>query len=144
VDVHRTAAPLEARRVARWLARGRVVAGLTLVLAPRPTIGLALGVPWDARGGLVARMAGTRDAILGAGAAIALAERRHSASWVSMGALADAADAWWCLTGPRLGVRARILGLVAVAAAVAGLVAARRLAEEEGDAEPASAVGVPS
>ncbi len=134
---------IDARRVARWIARVRVGIGLATCLVPDPVLRVALGARLDDRGLLVARSAGARDAILGAGAAIALGERRHSASWVSMGALADAADAWWCLTGPRLGWRARLIGLTAAGAAVAGIVLARALAVEEGDAEGASAVGVP-
>jgi hypothetical protein len=133
----------DARQAARWVARVRVGIGLATCLAPGPVLRAGLGTRPDDRGLLVARMAGARDAILGAGAAIALGERRHSASWVSMGALVDAADAWWCLTGPRLGWRARLVGVTAAAAAVAGILLARALAVEEGDVEGASAVGVP-
>ena len=75
-------------------------------------------------------MMGAREAVLGAGAAIAVGERRQSASWVSMIAVADGVDAVVNLASRRLGWRGRVLGVLAAASSVAHLVLAKQLAAE--------------
>jgi hypothetical protein len=98
-------------------------------LALGPIYGSATGDPAAAALG---RMVGARDAVLGAGAAIAVAERRGGANWVSMLALTDGIDAVVNLASPRLGWRGRALGIVAAVSSVAHLELARRLAQESG------------
>ena len=78
----------------------------------------------------LARMMGAREAVLGAGGAIAVGERRGSASWISMIALADGIDAVVNLTARRLNWRGRVLGVAAAASSVAHLALAKQLASE--------------
>ncbi len=85
---------MDHRRLAVYLGRIRVGLGLLLLAAPRAVLRPALGRGLESpASGVVARMAGARDAVVGAGIAIAAAERRGGASWMSMGAVTDAFDA---------------------------------------------------
>ena len=70
------------------------------------------------------------EAALGAGAAIAVGERRGGANWVSMIAVADGLDAVVNLTARRLGWRGRVLGVLAAASSGAHLMLAKQLASE--------------
>jgi hypothetical protein len=127
---------MDTRRLGIYIARTRVGLGLVLVAAPRIALRPFLGDAVDA--GAVApvgRMLGGRDAILGAGAAIALAEREGGANWVSMLAVADGVDAVVLLATPRLGWRARLLGLFAAASAVGHFRLSREVARTEARAE---------
>ena len=123
---------MDHRRLAVYLGRVRVGVGLLLLAAPRavlrPALGGGLGSP---AAGVVARMAGARDAVIGAGIAIAAAERRGGASWTSMGAVTDAFDGAVMLLTPGLPRRTRLLGLVTAGSAVAHLRLAHELAKGE-------------
>jgi len=124
---------MDNRQRAIYVSRTRVGIGLAMLAAPR-TVGRALvgrGAESTAAATLCRGMGG-RDAVLGVGAAIALAERDTGHNWLSITALADGIDAAVLLLTPRLPLRARITGVVAAALAVAQLVVAKELAEEAG------------
>lgn len=79
--------------VALGVGIGRVAYGLGMAVAPR--LGLSLFGVRDVAGPLVflTRLFGIRDAVLGAGAVIALTNESDSAAgWVAAGAVADTAD----------------------------------------------------
>ena len=121
---------MDNRQRAIYLSRVRVGIGLALLAAPRAA-GRALvgrGVESSAAT-VITRAMGGRDAVLGAGAAIALAERDTGHNWLSMTALADGIDAAVLLLTPRLPLRARLTGVIAAALAVAQLAVAKELAE---------------
>jgi hypothetical protein len=123
------------RRLAVALARARVGAGAALLLAGGPLGRLSVGA--DGSGSSAAwRVAGGRDLALGVGTLTSVHERTQDAEWVGMSALVDGIDAAVLLLTPRLPVRARLLGLVAAGGAVAGLIAARALADERDQAIP--------
>jgi hypothetical protein len=122
---------MELRRLALYLTRTRVGLGLLLLVAPRVAVRRTYGVRRDeATSAALTRMLGAREVALGAGGAIAVGERRGSAGWVSMIALADGLDAVANLTGRRLGWRGRVVGVVAAGSAVGHLVLAKRLAAD--------------
>ena len=122
---------MDLRRGALYLSRTRVGLGLLMIASPRlafgPIYGPGAGEP-AARA--LARMMGAREAVLGAGGAIAVGERRGSANWISMIALADGIDAVVNLTARRLDWRGRVLGVAAAASSVAHLALAKQLASE--------------
>jgi hypothetical protein len=122
---------MDLRRSALYLSRTRVGLGLVMMAAPRvafgPIYGRGAGEP-AARA--IARMMGAREAVLGAGGAIAVGERRGSANWISMIALADGVDAVVNLASRSLGWRGRVLGVAAAASSVGHLVLAKQLAAE--------------
>lgn len=122
------------RRVALAIARGRVGAGAAMLLAGGPLVRLAVGGAGSGAGAAL-RLTGGRDLALGVGTLSCIHERTLDAEWVGMGALCDGIDALVLLATPRLPVRARLMGLVAGTAAAAGLLAARRLADERAAAE---------
>jgi len=120
----------QVRRLAVLVARGRVGAGAAMLAAAGPLARLAVG--GNQPGGRAAlRFAGGRDLALGIGALTSVRESTHGPEWVSMGALVDGIDAVVLLVTPRLPWRSRLFGLVAGAAAVAGWLAAQRLADAE-------------
>ncbi|MBM3674110.1 MAG: hypothetical protein FJW88_03995 [Actinobacteria bacterium] len=123
---------MDHRRLAVYLGRIRVGIGLLLLAAPRVVLRPALGRGLESpASGVVARMAGARDAVVGAGIAIAAAERRGGASWTSMGAVTDAFDAGILVLTPGLPRRTRLLGLLTAVSAVAHFRLARELARGE-------------
>jgi len=80
--------------VARAISYGRVGAGLALLVAPRPIIGLWLGTARDdANVALLARTFGVRDALIGLGAVLAQRQGQPLRYWIRAGAVSDAADA---------------------------------------------------
>ena len=122
---------MDLRQSALYLSRMRVGLGLVMIASPR----LAFGPVYGAGAGELAaralgRMMGAREAVLGAGGAIAVSERRASANWISMIAMADGVDAVVNLASRSLGWRGRVLGVIAAASSVAHLVVARQLAAE--------------
>ncbi len=123
---------MELRQVAIYASRVRVGLGLTMMAAPKlafgPIYGRGAGEPAAAA---IGRMMGAREAALGAGAAIAVAERRGGANWLSMIAVADGLDAVVNLTSRRLGWRGTALGVLAAASAGAHLVLAKQLVPEQ-------------
>lgn len=120
---------MDLRRIALYLARTRVGLGLVMMTSPRlafgPIYGAGAGEP-AARA--LGRMMGAREAVLGAGGAIAVGERQGSANWLSMIALADGVDALVNLGSRRLGWRGRVLGVAAAASSVGHLVLSKQLA----------------
>jgi hypothetical protein len=124
---------MDNRQRAIYLSRVRVGIGLTMLAMPR-TVGRALAGPGadSPAAATLCRGMGGRDAVLGAGAAIALAERDTGHNWLSMTALTDGIDAAVLLLTPRLPLRARLTGVFAAVLAVAQLVVAKELAEGAG------------
>lgn len=122
---------MELRRIALYLSRVRVGFGLVMMASPRvafgPIYGGGVREPAAAAG---FRMMGAREAALGAGAAIAVAERDGGANWLSMIAVADGLDAVINLASRRLGWRGKVLGILAVGSAGAHLVLAKKIAAE--------------
>lgn len=120
---------MELRRIALYSSRSRVGLGMLMMASPRlafgPIYGRGSGEPAAAA---LARMMGARDAVLGAGGAIAVAERSGGANWLSMMAVADGLDAVVNLSSRRLGWRGKALGVFAAASSVAHLVLAQQLA----------------
>lgn len=119
------------RKIALVLARARAVNGLVLLVLPgvvgRVLYGKAGSQP-VARALL--RLVGVRDLVLGIGAITTLKEHTMDAEWVGMGAAADAVDGLVSLATPGLAGRTRVVSLVGGSAAVVGLLASRRLADE--------------
>ncbi|HZJ27618.1 MAG TPA: hypothetical protein VFF40_11515 [Acidimicrobiia bacterium] len=125
---------LDVRRVATYLGRTRAGAGLAMVAAPGVVGHGWFGPVGGSSGGrALARAIGVREAVLGAGSAIALGQRRGGGDWVSMLAVCDAGDALVSLLTPGLPKRSRLLGLMAAGSAVAHFLMAQELAAEESD-----------
>lgn len=122
---------MDLRKFALYVSRTRVGMGLVMMASPRvafgPIYGREVGEPAAAA---IGRMMGAREVALGAGAAIAVGERRGGANWMSMLAVADGLDAVINLSSPRLGWRGRVLGVVAAASAGAHLMLSKQLASE--------------
>ena len=124
---------MDNRQRAIYLSRVRVGIGLAMLGLPRASGRALVGRGADSpAAATVSRMLGGREVALGAGAAIALAERDTGHNWLSMTALADGIDAAALLLTPRLPLRARLAGVVAAALAVAQLAVAKELAEAAG------------
>ena len=121
---------LDHRKIALVIARARAVNGLVLLSLPgvagRILFGRAGGQP-TARALL--RLVGVRDLVLGVGAITTLKEHTTDAEWVGMGAAADAVDGLVSLATPGLLRRSRAVSLVGGCAAVAGLLASRKIAD---------------
>jgi hypothetical protein len=119
---------LDTRSTALVLVRSRAVVGLVLVFVP----GLA-GWLWfgdhSSRTRALLRMVGVRDLILGVGALTTVKEGTQDAEWVGMGAIADAVDGIVTLTAPGIPARGRLVGPVALGAAVLGIKLSRELAD---------------
>ncbi len=119
------------RRVALVLARGRAVNGLVMLVVPGVVGWVLFGK--DGRSPTtraLLRLVGVRDLVLGVGAITTLKEQTMDAEWVGMGAVADAVDGLVSLATPGLARRSRLVSLVGGSAAGAGLLAARKLADE--------------
>jgi hypothetical protein len=119
------------RRVALILARGRAVNGLVMLVVPGVVGWVLFGK--DGRTPTtraLLRLVGVRDLVLGVGAITTLKEQTMDAEWVGMGAVADAVDGVVSLATPGLARRSRLVSLVGGSAAGAGLLAARKLADQ--------------
>jgi hypothetical protein len=117
------------KQLTRILGRSRLVLGLSLAIAPRlagPIMGVSARTS-SAR--LFARVAGVRDAVLGAGMEMSVREDRFPQAWVGMAALADLGDAVVHLLTRGLGRRARLTSLMASGSAALHLQLARQLDE---------------
>lgn len=133
IDLH------DPRDLTRVLARGRIVVGLTLAIAPRltgPVLGIRAHTPATR---YLARVAGIRDALIGLGMEISVREGRFPQGWVGIAGVVDIGDAIVGIVTRRIGVRARLVSLGAAGSAALHLQLARRL----DDAELASAQGAP-
>jgi hypothetical protein len=125
---------LDTRRAATYLARARVGLGLAFFVAPGLTGRAWLGAHAGSRGARTfARLAGVRDAALGAGASISIGQGRGAGDWVSMLAVCDLGDALVSLLTPRLPARARLVGVGAAVSGVAHLLLAKELAAAEAE-----------
>jgi hypothetical protein len=127
---------LDARSSALVLARGRAVVGLLLLAVPGLPARVWFGES-SPRVRALLRMIGVRDLILGVGALTTLKERTQDAEWVGVGAFADAVDGLVMFTTPRLPLRSRLVGPVALGSALVGIKLARDLADAR-DAAPAA------
>ncbi len=117
------------KQLTRILGRSRLVLGLCLAVAPRlagPVVGVSARTS-SAR--LFARIAGVRDAVLGAGMEMSVRENRFPQGWVGMAGVADLGDAIAHLLTRGLGRRGRMTSLFAVGSAAAHLQLARQLDE---------------
>jgi hypothetical protein len=84
---------MDDRELARMLGVGRVVIGLTLVLAPRKSVRGYVGDDNPSFAAeMLARGMGARDIALGTGLLVALENDGEVARWLEGGALADAGD----------------------------------------------------
>ena len=123
---------MEARQLGTYLARGRVGLGLAAMIAPGPALAVTHG-----RGAATpaarafGRLAGVRDAVMGAGGSIAAGQHAGGGDWLSMMALVDAFDALVMLASPGLPKRTRLIGLMAAGSAVLHLYLAREIAAED-------------
>jgi len=128
--------PIDARTLALLLARGRVAVGAVGLMLPGLAASLA---PGDRRASTraLARMVGARDVALGLGALTSVKEGTQDAEWVGVGGAVDIVDGLALLLTRGLPARARLVGLVALAAGVGGLLAARTLDDERTAAGPA-------
>lgn len=111
------------------LAAGRVAIGLALAVAPRRLGRLWLGDAVEQAGTrVVLRSMAARDAVLGAGALLALRRGRPVRGWIEAGVAADAADLLATLVaGSRLPTTGRVgVPAFAVAGVAAGVLLARR------------------
>jgi hypothetical protein len=74
-------------------------------------------------------MVGARDVALGLGALTSVKEGTQDAEWVGTGAAVDIVDGLALLLTRGLPKRARLVGVVALTCGIAGLAAARALAD---------------
>ena len=121
------------RTLALALARGRIVAGLTLLIAPSLLLRNWVKETTPATKS-VARMMGVRDLVLGLGALTAVKEETQDAEWLSMGAACDAVDAVVSAFAPGISARGRAVALIGGGSAVAGFVLARQFADDRASA----------
>jgi hypothetical protein len=132
---------LDARTVALMLARGRIGVGVVASLLPKVAAAVAPGAH-GAPARAFSRMAGARDLALGLGALTCVKEGTQDAEWVGMGGAVDVIDGVTLLATRGLPVRARLVGLVALSAGIAGIACARVLADERAAAlEPTPGSG---
>jgi hypothetical protein len=125
------------RTVALGLARGRIVAGLVLLVLPNLVLRNWVKES-TAETKAIARMMGARDLVLGLGTLTAVKEETQDAEWLSMGAAADAVDALVSAFHPGISKRGRLVTLVGGSAAVVGITLARQFADERSAVAPPS------
>jgi hypothetical protein len=111
------------RALAAMACASRLALGTAFVVAPGTLVRLWTGetAPADT---LLARGLGIRDALLGAGALLALVERQPARRWIQAGALSDAVDAAITLAAVERIPRNRRLVFASVASAAAATFAA--------------------
>lgn len=126
------------RAIALWLARIRALVGLELTLFSGTATRIFVGEP-SATARVTTRMVGVRDLALGLGSVAGIREGTQAPEWMGWGAVADGIDALALLLTPGLPKRARVTGLVAAGAAVAGMKLAWDLADERAAREHADA-----
>jgi hypothetical protein len=123
---------MDTKQLGTYLARGRVGVGLVALVAPGPTLTITFGRGANNPGArAMARLAGARDATIGAGGSIAIGQRAGGGDWLSMMAVVDGFDALVMLLTPGLPKRARLIGLGAAGSAVLHLFLARDIATQE-------------
>jgi hypothetical protein len=123
---------MDNKQIGTYIARGRVGLGLAILIAPGPSLAVMVGAGATNPGArAVGRLAGIRDAVIGAGGSIAIGQRSGGGDWLSMMAVCDGVDALVMLVTPGLPKRTRLLGLAAAGSAAYHLVLARDLAAQE-------------
>lgn len=123
---------MDNRQIGTYIARSRVGLGIALMVAPGPSLTVMFGTGANNPGArAVGRLAGIRDAVIGAGGSISIGQRAGGGDWLSMMAVCDGVDALVMLVTPGLPKRTRLLGLAAAASAVGHLFLARDLAALE-------------
>ncbi|HEY8217959.1 MAG TPA: hypothetical protein VIH82_12555 [Acidimicrobiia bacterium] len=127
--------PVEPRMLALGVARARVAVGAVGCALPGLAATFAHGDQAPAARSL-ARMVGARDVALGLGALTSVKEGTQDAEWVGTGAAVDIIDGLALLLTRGLPARSRLFGIAALACGVAGLAAARALADERDAAAP--------
>ena len=92
---------MDDRQVARLYATTRVGIGVVLLLAPKVMAGWIGPVAARPETRVLTRITGARDAALGVGALLALADGTPVRRWLQLAAAVDAADALASLGGVR-------------------------------------------
>jgi hypothetical protein len=105
---------LDNRQKAIILSRGRCIIGLTCIVAPSIVTRVFFGAN-DPNVRAITRFTGIRDLALGVGALTTLKEHTQDAEWVSMGAVSDMVDGVVSIAQPGLKIRARVIGVGALA-----------------------------
>ena len=122
---------MDTRTTVLGIARGRIVMGLAMLILPGVMLRLLFGREASTPSGRVlARMFGAREFVLGVGTVTSVKEGTQDAEWVSASAVADAVDGLAIAFSPGIPRRSRPGALVGTAAAVLGMQAARKLADE--------------
>jgi hypothetical protein len=123
---------MDNRQIGTYIARSRVGLGIALMVAPGPSLAVMFGTSANNPGArAVGRLAGIRDAVIGAGGSISIGQRAGGGDWLSMMAVCDGVDALVMLVTPGLPKRTRLFGLAAAVSAVGHLFLARDLAAQE-------------
>ena len=122
---------MDTRTTVLGIARGRIVMGLAMLVLPGVMLRVLFGREASTPSGRVlARMFGAREFVLGVGTVTSVKEGTQDAEWVSASAVADAVDGLAMAFSPGIPRRSRPGALVGTAAAVLGMQAARKLADE--------------
>jgi hypothetical protein len=122
---------IDHRRLALGLCGVRIANGLVLTLTPNLAATLYLGPGGkQPTARALARFTGARELVLGVGAMAAVMARTADAEAMAAGAVCDGIDFFVSVLSPGLAARTRIAAPSAAAGAVAGLWAARALAQD--------------
>jgi hypothetical protein len=119
----------QTRTAALYLSRGRSLLGLALTVLPGTATRIGVGTSSGPATALM-RMVGIRDLAIGLGSVAGVREGIQAPEWLGWGAVADGVDALALLLTPGLPKRARVMGLLAVGGAVAGMKLAWDLADQ--------------
>ena len=132
---------MDTRTTVLGIARGRIVMGLAMLILPGVMLRILFGRHASTPSGRVlARMFGAREFVLGVGTVTSVKERTQDAEWVSASAIVDAVDGFAMAFSPGVPRRSRPGALVGTAAALLGMQAARKLADERQTALTAAAI----
>jgi hypothetical protein len=132
---------MDTRTTVLGIARGRIVMGLAMLILPGVMLRVLFGRHASTPSGRVlARMFGAREFVLGVGTVTSVKERTQDAEWVSASAVVDAVDGLAMAFSPGVPRRSRPAALVGTAAALLGMQAARKLADERQTALTAAAI----
>jgi hypothetical protein len=114
---------MDERELARRYAEGRIAIGVLLLLFPARVLSDLAGGERTRATKTLGRMLGARDALLGAGALVAMQDGKAPLRpWMTYGAVADASDAFAILLAYRTLPKWRrfVILLMAVAGATTG------------------------
>ncbi len=122
---------MDTRTTVLGIARGRIVMGLAMLILPGVMLRILFGRQASTPSGRVlARMFGAREFVLGVGTVTSVKEGTQDAEWVSASAMVDAVDGLAMAFSPGVLRRSRPSALIGIGAAVVGMQAARKLADE--------------